>query len=373
MLRRRITSRKNPYERPDLRGGLDSRDRFQNPRTALIFFMLGVVLFGVVLSGCDVIVEAAYASPYGGTLYPTDAQEVTDASSMESGNGDSNPDTGGESISYHQLVTIGVLYAVKNRPPNAPVPQLASGEWMELPIIPTVSSTARRIYQQGLHRGNDPHAFSKVGDCQNVSSLFLGVFDDPGAYSLRSQDLGLQATIDWYAGSFSRESLAVRGGFNAASILSPVWADRDACEKNESPLECELRVHKPSIAIINLETWWEKSTESYDLYLRTIIETTISYGVVPILSTKADNLEGDHSINATIANLAVEYDIPLWNFWRAVQSLPSGGLQDDDFHLTYAQNFFDDPNRMKTAWPWRNLTALQTLDSVRRGLTTARP
>ncbi len=373
MMRRKIASSENPHECPDLRGGLDSRGRFQNPRTALTFFVLGGVLFGAVLSGCDVIVDASYASPYDGKLYPTDTQEAPDASSTNSGDGYSNPDTGGESISYHQLVTIGVLYAVEHRPPDEPIPQLAPGEWMELPIVPTVSSTTRRIYQQGLRRGNDPHAFSKVGDCQNVASLFLGVFNDPSAYSMRSEDIGLHATIDWYASSFARESLAVRGGFNAASVLSPVWADVDACEKNESPLECELRVHKPSIAIINLETWWEKSTESYELYLRTIIETTISYGVVPILSTKADNLEGDNSINATIANLAVEYDIPLWNFWRVVQSLPCGGLQDDGFHLTYAQNFFDDPERMKTAWPWRNLTALQTLDSVRRGLRTANP
>jgi hypothetical protein len=265
------------------------------------------------------------------------------------------------------------MYAVKHRPQETPVPQLAPGEWMELPVIPEVSSTARKIYQQGLQDGNDPHAFSKVGDCQNVSSLFLGTFDDRQSYHLRPEDFDLRATISWYAGSYSRDSLAVRGGFNAASVLSPVWADVDACDKGETPLECELRIHKPSVVIINLETWWEKSTESYELYLRTIIETTISYGVVPILSTKADNLEGDHSINATIAQLAVEYDIPLWNFWRAVQSLPDGGLQDDGFHLTYAQNFFDDPDRMKTAWPWRNLTALQTLDNVRRGLTSSNP
>ena len=34
----------------------------------------------------------------------------------------------------------------------------------------------------------------------------------------------------------------------------------------------------------------------------------------------------------------------------------------------HARNFFDDPVRMKNAWPWRNLTALQTLDVVRKGL-----
>ncbi len=369
MIRSAVASTGYPNRRPPTRANLAREPGLPNHGAATLIFVLGVALLGGLLSGCDVIVEAAYASPYGGTLYPTDAHPSPQVSAAGGEALDSQYDTSGESISYHQLVAIGVLYAVEHRPAHEPVPQLAPGEWMQLPIIPTVTSTARRIYKQGLRRGNDPHAFSKVGDCQNVSSLFLGVFDEPGAYHLRPEDLDLQVTIDWYSGSFSRDSLAVRGGFNAASVLSPVWADVDACNRGENPLECEFRLHKPSIAIINLETWWEKSTESYELYLRTIIETTISYGVVPILSTKADNLEGDNSINATIANLTVEYDIPLWNFWRAVQSLPDGGLQDDGFHLTYAQNFFDDPDRMKTAWPWRNLTALQTLDTVQRGLT----
>ena len=83
-----------------------------------------------------------------------------------------------------------------------------------------------------------------------------------------------------------------------------------------------------------------------------------------ILATKADNLEGDHSINAAIAEIAYEYDIPLWNFWAAVQPLPDNGLTEDGFHLTYAQPFFDDPFRMEQGWPWRNLTALQAIDTV---------
>jgi hypothetical protein len=368
MKRRLIHSTGCPNPRPQIRAKLARGFRFPTDIAAMLLFVLCVTLSGELLTGCDVIVEAAYASPYGGTLYPTDAHPSPQLPAADDEVEVPPTDKPGESISYHQLVAIGVLYAVEHRPADGPKPHLAPGEWMELPIVPTVTTTARRIYQQGLRHGNDPHAFSKVGDCQNVPSLFLGVFDDPGAYRLRPEDLDLQATIDWYSGSFSRDSLAVRGGFNAASVLSPVWADVDACERDENPLECELRLHKPSVVIINLETWWEKSSESYELYLRTIIETTISYGVVPILSTKADNLEGDNSINATIADLAVEYDIPFWNFWRAAQSLPGDGLQDDGFHLTYAQNFFDDPDRMKTAWPWRNLTALQALDAVRRGL-----
>ena len=103
--------------------------------------------------------------------------------------------------------------------------------------------------------------------------------------------------------------------------------------------------------------------------MRHVIERILETGAVPIIATKADNLEGDHAINATVAQVAYEYDIPLWNYWAAIQPLPNHGLSSDGFHLTFARNFFDDPVRMNSAWPWRNLTALQTLDVIRRGLT----
>ena len=84
--------------------------------------------------------------------------------------------------------------------------------------------------------------------------------------------------------------------------------------------------------------------------------------------SQPDNLEGDGSINAAIAQVANEYDVPLWNYWAAVQPLPDKGLWDDGFHLTYALNYFDDARRMKNAWPWRNLTALQAIESVSHSL-----
>ena len=62
------------------------------------------------------------------------------------------------------------------------------------------------------------------------------------------------------------------------------------------------------------------------------------------------------------------YEIPLWNFWAAVQSLPGYGLQEDGVHLTWAGNRFDDPEAMSRGWPIRNLTALQALDAVRKGI-----
>lgn len=249
---------------------------------------------------------------------------------------------------------------------------LPKDAWMEIPVVPTdVSDKARAIYEYGLSLGNDPTHFSIIGDCQNVSSYFLSAFDQPGEYSLGTEYSHLVPTIEYYQGSFSRKSLAVRGGFNAAAVISPLRSDPKSCNKNESPLDCELRTWNPSIVIVSMETWWsEKPAAEYDKYMRRVLDRIIETGALPIIATKADNLEGDNAINATIAQIAYEYEIPMWNFWAAVHPLPNHGLSSDGFHLTFARNFFDDPQRMKSAWPWRNLTALQTLDAVHNALNS---
>jgi hypothetical protein len=246
-------------------------------------------------------------------------------------------------------------------PTATPLP----ASWQDYPVIPNISQRAIEIYQLGIAQGNDPHSFSKIGDCQNITTYFLAPLEDPRFYSLGDEYAYLQDTIDYFYGSYSRESLAVAGGLNVARVLSPLHADLELCEPNESPLACEVRVNNPSIALVSLEeNWGSRTAEEYETYLRKVIEYLIDENVLPILATKADNLEGDNSINQVIVQVAADYEIPLWNFWRSVQPLPNHGLQEDGFHLTKAGPYFDDPSHMLSSWPWRNLTALQTLDAV---------
>jgi hypothetical protein len=233
------------------------------------------------------------------------------------------------------------------------------------PIIPRMTSTAQSIYQRGLELGNNPNRFSKVGDCQNVIEFFLGPFDR-GEYNLGPYS-DLQTTIDYFAGSFERDSMAIGPGFNVYSIDDPAWAT-SPCEAAESPQECEYRLWKPSFVIISLEITSGITLEGYESALRDIVEFWIGKGVVPIVATKPDNREGDWSFNAAIARVAWDYDVPLWNFLMATQPLPDFGLTDG-FHLTYASNDFGDADKMQSAWPWRNLTALQTLDVMRRAVS----
>lgn len=246
-------------------------------------------------------------------------------------------------------------------------PTFSAVGWKTAPVIPEYSKRSLEIYRRGLAAGNNPQAFSKVGDCESTPGWFLGDFEKDS----KSYDLGMYANLSeviaYFKGSFARESIAVRRGANASSILTPLWADPKACQKNESPLACEYRINRPAIALINLGTNDVWQAEKFESQLRQIIEQSIALGVVPVLSTKADNLEGDHRINQLIARLAYEYDIPLWNFWLAVQGLPGKGLQDDGAHLTWAPNFFDAAN-LTRAWPVRNLTALQTLDKFMRSV-----
>lgn len=240
--------------------------------------------------------------------------------------------------------------------------------WLDMPVIPVVTDRAREIYRQGAEMGRDPHSFSIVGDCQNVEAYFLEDFASPGLYRL-GEYKNLQEAIDWFHDSFARPRAAVKPGYNVASVLSPLWANAELCEPRETPLACEFRLNNPSIVIISMETWWyDRPASTYANYLRQIVEYTIEQGIVPILATKADNLEGDNSINAAIVEVAQEYQMPLWNFRLAVDSLPGHGLEDDGFHLRFARPHFNDPGNMEHGWPVRNLTALQALDAVWRGV-----
>ncbi len=191
-------------------------------------------------------------------------------------------------------------------------------------------------------------------------AAFFGVYDQPGVYQLPKGSENLEETIAWFKGSWGRESEAVRGGFNVASVLSSFLADPKTCQPGETPLDCEFRQNRPSIVLISMETGFVgRTAEVYEKYMRKIIEYTLLRGAAPILATKADNFEGDHSINLVTAKLALEYDLPLWNFWRAVQPLPNHGMdaeRSDNFHISVE------------AWNERSYSALLALDALWRAV-----
>jgi hypothetical protein len=252
---------------------------------------------------------------------------------------------------------------------QAPTPTLAPDAWKSMPIVPVVSPRMLAVYQAGLAAGRNPNRFSKIGDCQNITTYFLASFDNSKGYRLGTQYAYLQLTIDHFAGSWSRQSLAVKGGENVAASMDPLWADPKKCNAGETPIACEIRVNNPSIVTISMEESWSGDLVKYNEYLRKIVEYVLSQNVVPILATRAEVPGSKNSINEVVTRVAYDYQVPLWNFGVSVLPLPSYGLTADGFHLSQAGNFFDDSNSMKAGWPWRNLTALLAIDAVYRAVS----
>ena len=195
-------------------------------------------------------------------------------------------------------------------------------------MIPeTVDASLQKVYERGLELGNNPHAFSIFGDCQSRPEDFFGVFETDVSV-IENLSPELREVVDNFGGSFNRESSTAQDGTTPGSLLWTQWHRGEyGCTFAETPVQCELRVHRPSFVIIQVGTHFEsRNTE----YLRRVILQLIDAGVVPILATKADNREKDERINRDMAMLAAEYDLPLWNFWGAVSDLPNRGLYTRD-------------------------------------------
>ena len=186
-----------------------------------------------------------------------------------------------------------------------------------------MTQNIRAIYLRGQLLGNDPHAFSIFGDCQSHPDVFLGVFEtDPEVQ--QSLPPAFKDMLVNFTGSFNRESPTIKDGTTTGGLLSPLWhAGTFGCGVTETPMDCELRLHKPSFVFINVGTHWVVRNREY---LHTISTTLIEQGVVPILVTKADEREQGDKINQDLADLAVEMNLPLWNFYASVTDLPDMGL-----------------------------------------------
>jgi hypothetical protein len=246
-------------------------------------------------------------------------------------------------------------------PTQPPLTQILDpADWHHWPVIPVVSEYARQVYQLGQTLGNDPRAFSVFGDCQSEPNVFLGIYETD-AQAIAALPLNLKETVAWFSGSFNRLSPTVRGGTTAGALLWDGWTqNQEKCTIYETPLKCELRIHKPSFVIIHVGTHYENRNEDY---MRTILDQLIAAGVVPILASKADDRELDEHVNTQYALLAVEYDIPFWNFWAAVDGLPNRGLYTRP-DATYQGDLY----LTDEAAGIQRLSGLQVLDVVRRAV-----
>ena len=239
--------------------------------------------------------------------------------------------------------------------PSNSGPRLLASDWRDWPIVPELSSHAQQILLQAANNPNlEAHTFSKVGDCQMVAGIFLAGYTN-GIYDVPD---GMSETVQWFGASMSEDNITAVNGYGINTVLDPSFglpAGHTQCLENETPLDCELRTRRPIVVMIGMGTnWIPNGEQSFERYLRQVVDKVLATGALPILATKADNVEGNWKLNEVIAKVASEYDLPLVNVWLSVQGLPNHGLEKPPRQVYLTGD----------GWMKRNHAWLLTLDKV---------
>jgi hypothetical protein len=246
-------------------------------------------------------------------------------------------------VRFKDGADIGQLPAANSLPP------VAAPKAMRLPGVPSVSKNAQQLYQQAIKAGRAPGMAAVTGDCNSEHPVFLGRLG-AGAFNLAPYP-ALQKTAQTFAPAFQRVSVATSGSFNAGMAFDPTWADPKQCNPDEGPFVCELRKSNAAIALISLGTGDTFTWQDFEPNYKKIIDFALANKVVPVLITKADDLEtrqggapADH-INNVVRKLGAHYGLPVIDFALAARQLPDGGLAQerntdlhpiDPFHLNEA-------------------------------------
>jgi hypothetical protein len=243
-----------------------------------------------------------------------------------------------------------------------------------------VAEHIRAIFTVGQDLGNRPDVFSKVGDSISVSNNYLRPIGR-GIYNLGDFQY-LQGVIDYFSAtparddlnSFEAYSVAAGVGWSTAVMLTTRYTDPSQCETGETPLTCEYRLLRPSVALIMLGTNDIRHFEPpvYEGNVRQIVEMTIERGIIPVLSTIPMQVGFEQKVNdfnAVITEVAASYNIPLWDYAGAMVGLPGNGLDTDGVHPSIPADGFEGSADFR-AWNLyagyviRNLTALEMLHLV---------
>jgi hypothetical protein len=253
-------------------------------------------------------------------------------------------------------------YKLTRNPSTAPLPP-----WIR------ITPRARQIFTQGAKAGRDPRMFTIAGDSNSAWPRHLGRLT---ANSLdRTPFIGYSHVLQRFDPAFARPGVAVGGGYRAADMFLPERA-HPTCAPREPMFPCELRQSRASVVFIQLGTGDKFAWREFESNLKRMIDHAIQNNVVPVLMTKADDLEsiqggaGLNHINDAIRRQADAYQLPLIDWYTASRSQPvipnpelpkrpfiQNGLHDEwgyYFHLT------------DEAFALRVQSNLQVLDALTR-------
>jgi hypothetical protein len=242
-----------------------------------------------------------------------------------------------------------------------------------VPVVPAIDEAMRTVFARGQTVGNNAGVVVKVGDSNSANRYYLTPINtspvDLGPYDF------LLDTVLFFAPALPQEHVTARVGLNAYSLFDPSWSTAQ-CQSGETPLACEYRLHRPSVAIVmfgpndiralNSERWRDQ--------MERLVEESLASGVIPVLTTFS-SLESDPDLaqqalrfNLILVEVANQYDVPLINLWSAARSLPNFGIGGDGVHMTVGGGRvnFTEGQEARFGVSLQNLLVLYTLDELRR-------
>ena len=244
-----------------------------------------------------------------------------------------------------------------------------------VPVIPTISDAMRAVYQHGHDDlRNYSYVITKVGDSMTADDLYLKPMSRDDNV-LRPYDY-LGDAVSYFGASTSVDSVAARVGMTTYTVFDPTWADKSVCHPRETPLDCEYRRKRPSIALIMFGVNDLKRMDDvhFDQQMRKIVDDSIQHGVIPVLSTFSYDPAQPLWLQSVLFNrrlvkIAADEQVPIINLWLAARSLPYYGLEDDDIHMKhwgFGYLKFDHGSAAYSGAALRNLLSIRTLDEIRR-------
>ncbi|MBZ0301009.1 MAG: PKD domain-containing protein, partial [Anaerolineae bacterium] len=217
----------------------------------------------------------------------------------------------------------------------------------QTPILPEIASQQvrnrlRTIFDSGAAQGKRAAVFTVIGGDMAVQGGYIRPFADPG---LNTGAPELQSIIDWYnqidlgdgRSSFDHASAAVSQGWRIQDLLDPGRSGGN-CNSGETPLDCELRLVQPSVAVISIGLNDVGATDpgTFRATMGQVLQVLLDNGVIPVVTTiqpNPNNADAVRAINEAIIAAAQDVEaangtvIPIYNLWRAYSQLPNNGLE----------------------------------------------
>ena len=201
--------------------------------------------------------------------------------------------------------------------------------------VPAMTARAKQLYAAALKAGRAANVATVVGDCNSEYMVFFGRLANGGTSLSASGQAGLSSVAARWGKSFYRASFATHGSFGAGTVLDAAWADAKKCSPGENPVSCELRNSNASVVFLSLGTGDTFTWQNFEANYRAAIDTAIANHTLPILVTKADDLEfyqggaPKGAINDAIRRLGAAYQLPVMDFAQATRALPEFGLMTE--------------------------------------------